>query len=345
MKILFLSYSFAPNIGGIESHSMILATELTKAGYEVCLLTMTEKEGKDNHAFRVVRNPSFKEKKVWYKWSDFIFENNPVLSLSLLNWWYKRPRITAIHTWIEHSGASPTWTSQFKKWWVRKAELTIVVSKALQKSIGPQSAVIPNPYQNDLFRAYPKIIKTKSFVFLGRLVSDKGLKVALEAIQLLLQSPLLSADEKKAVRLTIIGEGPQKEELIPYIQTLGITAKVDFLERLEGTVLSQTLNEHVIILIPSIWEEPFGMVALEAMACGCIPIASKSGGLPEAIGDAGLLFEKGNSEELARQMIRLLQDQSLQQQLRRNAKEHLAKHRAENIVSQYITYIEKFRKT
>ena len=344
MKILFLTYSFAPNIGGIESHSLILATELVKAGYEVCLMTLTEHQEADDYPFQVVRKPTFKTSMKWYQWSELVFENNPVLKLSLFNCWFRRPRITAIHTWISRPGGSTNWTARVKQWWLSQAQLVIVVSKALQKSIPQPTVVIPNPYKNDLFYTDATTRRSKSFVFLGRLVSDKGLQIALKAVQLLLQSPLLSPDEKQAIRLTVIGDGPQKMELVQYTQTTGMSEKIDFVGVLKGQALVQALNEHQYIIIPSIWEEPFGMVALEAMACGCIPIASNSGGLPEAISDAGLLFEKGDSVDLGKQMIWLLQDKSLRQELRINAQRHLIDHTAENITGQYMSCIEKFRK-
>lgn len=343
MKILLLTYSFAPKVGGIESHSLILTTELTQAGYEVCLMTMTESESSDHYPFRVVRKPGLWEQMKWFRWSDLVFENNPVMNLSLLNAWFRRPRLTAIHTWIGHPGSPVTFTVRFKRWWTGRADSVIVVSEAIQKSIAGQSTVIQNPYEDELFYVRPEIKRSSSFVFLGRLVSDKGLQLALEAVRKLLDSPSLSATEKEKVQLTVIGDGPQQAELIAQTQALGIEAVVDFRGVLKEKALARALNEHQFVLIPSIWEEPFGMVALEAMACGCIPIASISGGLPEAVGRAGLLFEKGNSDELAGQMTRLLQDKTLRQDLRDKAQGHLKQHTAKNIVRQYISCIEKFR--
>lgn len=343
MKILFLTYSFAPKIGGIESHSLILATELVKAGYEVCLLTTAKSQEQDNYPFRVVRKPGVQELIRWYRWSDLVFENNPVLNLSLPNGWFRRPRITAMHTWMNKPTAGSGWTARFKHWWLSRTDMVIAVSDALRKSIDRAAVVIPNPFQDDLFYHYEGVPRSKTFVFLGRLVSDKGLHIALQAIHSLQQSSSLSVEEKQAFQLTIIGDGPQKMELMSYAQSLGITAQIAFVGPLKGKALARALNEHRFILIPSIWQEPFGMVALEAMACGCIPIASRTGGLPEAVGEAGLLFEKGNSDELAERMACLLRDTALQEELQGNAKKHLSRHRAVQIAGQYIACIEKFR--
>lgn len=344
MKILFLTYSFAPNIGGIESHSLILATELAEAGYKVCLMTMTKTQEEESFPFRVVRSPGLLAKLKWFHWADMIFENNLALNLSLSNWWFRRPRITAIHTWISRPNKPTQWMARFKQWWLAQSVSVIVVSKPLQRYLDRPTEVIPNPYQNEVFRRLPKISKSGSFVFLGRLVSDKGLHLALEAIQLLVQSPLLSHLEKYNIRLTVIGDGPQKEELIQYSESLGISEKVDFVGVLKGEALAQKLNEHEFSLVPSIWKEPFGMVALETMACGCIPIVADTGGLPDAIGDAGLLFRRGSSNKLAEQMIRILEDNSLREKLRSNALKHLARHTSKSIAARYIAGIEKFWK-
>ena len=50
------------------------------------------------------------------------------------------------------------------------------------------------------------------------------------------------------------------------------------------------LNRHLIIVVPSRWQEPFGLVALEGIACGCVALGANCGGLPNAIGGAGATF-------------------------------------------------------
>ena len=61
-----------------------------------------------------------------------------------------------------------------------------------------------------------------------------------------------------------------------------------------------------IIVIPSIWEEPFGLVAAEAMSNGISIIASKVGGMPEIIGDNGILIENINYQKLKKNLIEIL---------------------------------------
>ncbi len=101
------------------------------------------------------------------------------------------------------------------------------------------------------------------------------------------------------------------------------------------------LNRHQLLAIPSRWEEPFGVVALEAMACGCMPVAADAGGLPEAVGDAGMLFANGNAAALADSIGTLLNDPALIEALRGRAAAHLARHRPGVVAEQYLAVFEE----
>ncbi len=102
----------------------------------------------------------------------------------------------------------------------------------------------------------------------GRLVSEKGFDVA------------IAAARAAGVPLTIAGEGPDEQRL----RTLAAGADVTF----AGWVPSERLGElragAAVVLVPSRWEEPFGYVALDALAAGVPVLASDRGGLPEVVG-------------------------------------------------------------
>ena len=67
-------------------------------------------------------------------------------------------------------------------------------------------------------------------------------------------------------------------------------------------ILAETLERHACMVIPSLWDEPFGIVALEGLACCGTVISSNRGGLPEAVGDCGLLVEP-SVDALAQAML------------------------------------------
>ena len=90
--------------------------------------------------------------------------------------------------------------------------------------------------------------------------------------------------------------------------------------------------------MPSRWAEPFGIVALEGIACGCVVVGSEKGGLKEAIGPCGLTFENGNVRALADQLKRSLNDPNSQMQ---QAAEHLAKFQADAAATAYLRVMRK----
>ena len=77
------------------------------------------------------------------------------------------------------------------------------------------------------------------------------------------------------------------------------------------TNLNKIMKRSSIIVIPSIWEEPFGLVAAEAMSYGTAIIASNVGGLPEIIGNNGILIKKINSKVISEKLNLLLSDKKI----------------------------------
>lgn len=84
--------------------------------------------------------------------------------------------------------------------------------------------------------------------------------------------------------------------------------------------LPQALHEADINVVPSRWDEPFALVILEGMACGLASVVSRTGGAPEVVGDAGLLFERESVDGLAEQLWRLLFDKELRVKYARKAR-------------------------
>lgn len=110
---------------------------------------------------------------------------------------------------------------------------------------------------------------------------------------------------------------------------------------LSGEDLVQCLNDHRFILVPSVWEEPFGMVALEGMACGCIPIVSDGGGLPDAVGNAGLIFQRGNVDALIDAIQLVYKNKEIEERFRTIAMDYLLSFQKEPIAKRYLQVIEE----
>jgi glycosyltransferase involved in cell wall biosynthesis len=108
--------------------------------------------------------------------------------------------------------------------------------------------------------------------------------------------------------LNVIGDGPERNKLERMVKDLGLKKNVHFLGVLEGEQLARVLNRHYIMVIPSIEEEGFGIVALEGLACGCKIIAADAGGLSEAVNGFGKLFKMGDQHQLERLLKTLLEE-------------------------------------
>jgi len=141
--------------------------------------------------------------------------------------------------------------------------------------------------------------------------------------------------------LTIIGDGEEKNKLEQLVFNLGIQSRVIFTGSLQGNQLVEVLNEHRFILVPSVWEEPFGIVALEGMACGCLPIVSKTGGLPDAIGNAGLTFKRDDIDSFVGILHLALKNRNLRDKLQQSAPDHLYAHTSKEISAKYLSVINQ----
>ena len=108
------------------------------------------------------------------------------------------------------------------------------------------------------------------------------------------------------------------KSLAEQLQTQNIA--VNFTGHIARDNLPAVLRRADINVVPSRWDEPFGMVTLEGMACGVATIASDTGGTPEVVGDAALLFERDNVEELAQHLQTLIEDESLRREYSRRGR-------------------------
>jgi glycosyltransferase involved in cell wall biosynthesis len=171
-------------------------------------------------------------------------------------------------------------------------------------------------------------------IFVGSLIEEKGPAVAVEAVSLLKGAlPGLS--------LRMVGEGPQESALRQLSSQLGVADHVTFLGSRDDVPTLMTRSD--IFLMPSIWNEAFGFVLIEAMSVGCPVIASAVGGIPEVVAaDAeGLLVPPADPRALANAILRLWTDPELRSQVIANALRKVDEHfQLGGVVNRYLQLYE-----
>ncbi len=195
---------------------------------------------------------------------------------------------------------------------VRPAKIT-----AIPNGIDPRDL---EPVQDDLpaLRARYAAPDGLLVLLVGRLVYEKGFHLALDAL-----APILR--RRGGVRFVIAGTGTAEAELKRQARKLGLAGHGVFLGWIGDDMLHSLYRVSGVCIVPSIYE-PFGLVALEAMASGCLCVVADTGGLREVVpveGTVGLRFPSRDSAALRGVLERVLTDDAERAQLVAEAREHV----------------------
>ncbi len=269
----------------------MLAKGLSERGHTVTVVTQTTTANEfiEDDSYMVIRRPRINQLMGAVEGSEVVLHCNISLRTAWPLLFFRKPWVIGHHIWLEHKGVSVA--ARIKKWCIQRA-INLSPSKALAAGISNDTIVIPNAYKTDVFRISKDIERTRDLVFVGRLVEDKGIDILIEALARLKESGICPTT-------SIIGEGILTHSLVKQVEKLRLSEQVQFLGSLRGDALARKLNEHRIMVIPSRWQEPFGIVALEGIACGWYVIAANTGGLPEAVGSCGNYFKHCDIDSLA----------------------------------------------
>jgi len=347
MRILISSNSFYPNIGGSEVNAEVLASEFHKSSHHVKVVTRTVSKNKlfdeSNFQYKVIRDPSFHKTLKLVKWCDVFFQNG----ISLRDIW---PLLFLRRPWIIRHGSYIRTIKNSKytggiggitndsiskiKYFLLRYSISISISKEIAKHLNYPSFIVTNPYRDYLFRRISNIPKINDLVYVGRLVSDKGVDMLLESLYKLKDFQLFP-------KLTIVGTGPELFELKNLSVKLNIDNQVVFEGLKIGEELVKIMNKNKIMVIPSVYDEPFGVVALEGIACGCVIVGSNGGGLKDAIGPCGITFPNGEVDTLTKILKSLLKEPNKLKNYTRFASKHLEKHKPILIAKKYLRIFKK----
>ena len=220
-----------------------------------------------------------------------------------------------------------------ERWMANRADRVITCSAYMREHVADiygleedRVTVIPNGIDPsdlvtvedlDALRARFAAPDERLVLLVGRLVYEKGFQLALEALPGLIE-------RVGNVRFLVAGSGTHEDELREQATELGLDPHGTFLGWIGDDMLHSLYRIADLTVVPSIYE-PFGLVALEAMASGCPCLVADTGGLREVVpnDEVGLRFRSRDPDSLGRMAERLLTDGELRDRLIAEASEHV----------------------
>jgi glycosyltransferase involved in cell wall biosynthesis len=200
---------------------------------------------------------------------------------------------------------------------LRNCDLALSYSSSVDRHLAT-NGVIPRKvvplFTTMLPRAGSGHATRRRVVFAGRIVAPKGVNILIRAAR--------SVDAE----FVICGDGWRLEAMRRLARRSGVSERVSFRGWLGAEELGQELAEASIVVLPSVWPEPFGLVGIEALAAGRPVVASATGGIVDWLQDgvSGLCVEPGDAQALARALNELLADPARQQAMGAAGKEMVA---------------------
>jgi glycosyltransferase involved in cell wall biosynthesis len=310
----------------------------------VTLVTQTPAYGMDDSTlpFRVVRCPELSQLIRLIREADLLHMAGPTLLPSAIAWLMRKPAV------IEHHGFQsicpngqllydPTQSPCPGQFMARRYGECIRCNSKLGKLVSVKmwmltfprrwfsqhvsANIVPTSWLGSLLQldrtrtihhglpprepppARPVTSAIPTFFFLGRLVSTKGARLLIEA------AGILKAKHRE-FQVKIIGDGPERQELEELVRELDVQNHVRFLGYIPSEGLQEMIEGAVAVITPSLGGEVFGLVAAENMQKGKLVIASSIGALSEVLGDAGMTFTIGDTQDLARRMLSIIEEPS-----------------------------------
>jgi glycosyltransferase involved in cell wall biosynthesis len=338
MRILVVSHYYFPVVGGAQTVAKVLSFELCRLGHKVEVVTATCGDGEADLPFRIIRNPGVLQLFQLGAKADVVLVHGIGAKLTWPILLAGHPVVTVLHidrspTQEGRSSVAEVVRRLAHSFTLKRSNRIVAVSKALASQLTVPNVVVYNPYDASVFALRPHVLRKGSLIFAGRLIPEKGGLILLKAL-------LVLRERGHRPDLMMVGDGPERPLLEGFCAAHDLTAQVCFAGQLDPEGLSQEFNRHKLCVVPSTKREAFGLVAIESLACGCVPIASRIGGLPEAVGPCGYLVEAGHVDELASAIEDLLDSKRKRENLLLERLQHLSQFTPLRAVSKHLEVLE-----
>ena len=365
MKIAIVCY---PTFGGSGVVATELGLELAKRGHEIHFITYSQpvrlallNKNVHYHEVNVPEYPLFLYQPYELALSSKLVDMVKLHKIDLLHVHYAIPHayagymakqmlkdegifipmVTTLHgTDITLVGNHPNYKTAVT-FSINKSDYVTSVSQSLKDdtlklfNIKNEIVVIPNFIELDKNATDPRIQCYRSVIandnqrIVTHISNFRKVKRIADIVKI-----FAKIQEKIPAKLLMVGDGPEKEKAERLCQELGLTENVIFLGN--SNEIDRILSYSDLFLLPS-ETESFGLAALEAMAWSVPVISSNSGGLPEVNidGFSGYLSNVGNVDEMAENAIKILENDEILSQFKKNALEAATKFDIKNILPLY----------
>jgi glycogen(starch) synthase len=322
LRILFWTEQFWPYIGGVEVLSAKLILELRARGHDVEVATsharmdlpdVDQYEGVRIHRFRF-REPLEQKDiaaitRIRHRLAELRERFAPDmvhLNFSGPGAYYHLatagvrpcPWLVTIHQLLPESASS---RDSVMGRMLRAADWVTAISgcvlenvRSLSAEVTARSSVIYNGLEPPGVTPAPLRSDPPVLLCLGRLVPEKGFDVAIAGLPSL-------RERFPGIRMVVAGDGPTRADLEQLAASVHVAEAVDFVGWVAPDRVPALINSATVVVVPSRWEEPFGLVALEAALMERPVVAAQVGGLPEVVldGVTGLMFPRDDAQGLA----------------------------------------------
>lgn len=331
MNLVITSSRFFPQLGGTIVVALRLAKALSKLGHQVTVLTNTGAEGDSDAGlpYRVERCLPLKENLGHIRESDGV-----ILIEMSLKWWAltriaAKPHLVTHHAYPSVHGKKPSLELRVQRFLSNLSPST-GCSRMIANAWGKKVEVLPNPYEERIFKR-ADTAKDIDFVFAGRLIEEKGVLVYLEALGRL-------AKTTHGFKFAILGGGRQEPEIRSRIEKLGLEKNLVFFGETHSEEVATWFQRAKTVVVPSVWREPFGLIALEGLACGARLVCSDQPGLREASGGLADFFPTGDPGKLFEILERHMTEENTDST--EEVEDHLANYRSSQVAGLVVSKLK-----
>lgn len=338
MKIALVTPWFLPHIGGVETVVTLLAADFSSASHEVTVLTTFPANGYPDAElpYRVLRQPGWRAELELMRGVDVVLAFTTSARLLWLPLLLRKPVL------LNHAVCwrSRPFLAGYAQRWVCKRAHSSAPSRYVAERIPGGCSVLPNPYDSLAFCRPQVEERSIDVLFLGRLVPFKGADSVLPAVAHLAR--LAQSRGGAQCQVAFVGSGPMEGRLRQQAVELGVAAQTAFLGQRSGEALVQLLQRAKVLVAPSRGNEAFGMIVIEALACGCRVISSGRGGLQEAGGQSARVVDPDDVGAFAEQIAAALRDHAETGPLA--VVDSLSKHERGSAAAAFLAALESVRR-